>query len=114
MRKLRFYFSLLFARITYFILRTTKLSGGTAIIGMLVLKLCPDFLFLANELITKKKINISGTNGKTTTSGLIGHILKNHNQNVVNNAMGANMLTGIVNALSIQLNPLKKADYSVI
>ena len=28
--------------------------------------------------------------------------------------MGANMLNGIVNALALQINPFKKAEYSVI
>ena len=78
------------------------------------LKICPDFLKYANKYITKSKINISGTNGKTTTSGLISHLINSEKASVVNNALGANMLTGIVNALSIQLNPFKKVDYSVI
>lgn len=114
MKRLSFYFSLIFARISYFLMRATKISSGTAIIGLFVQKICPDFLRYANDLITEKKVNITGTNGKTTTSGLISHILKNDNKKIVNNALGANMLNGIVNALSLQLNPFKKAEYSVI
>ena len=94
-------------------LKVTKLSGGTSIIGKVVLKLCPDFLSHTNKYI-KTKINITGTNGKTTTSGLISHLLKESGNSIINNALGANMIQGVVNALAVDLNPLKKYDYSVI
>lgn len=113
MKKIRFYFSLLAAKFVYFILRVTRLSSGTSIIGMLVLKICPDFLKFCNKNIGVK-INVTGTNGKTTTSGLISHLIKQNGHSVVNNSMGANMLTGVVNALSIALNPFKFVEYSVI
>lgn len=112
--RLKFYISLVFARLAYTFLKITKLSSGTAFIGYLVLKICPDFLVFANECISKRKINVTGTNGKTTTSGLISHLIKNSGHRIVNNALGANMLTGIVNALSITLNPFIKAEYSII
>ena len=114
MGNFKFLFSLFFAKIAYFVLRTTKISSGTAIIGYFVLKICPQFLVYANEYILKGKLNITGTNGKTTTSGLISHLISGDNNSVVNNALGANMLTGIVNALALQIKPFKKADYSVV
>ena len=95
-------------------MKITKISSGTAIIGLFALKLCPNFLTYTNELITKKKINITGTNGKTTTSGLLTHLINKNKKTVISNAMGANMLNGIVNALALQLNPFKKTEYSVI
>ena len=114
MGKLEFYFSIFIAKILYFGLKLTKLSSGTSFIGMLVLKICPDFLSFANEYIEKSKINVTGTNGKTTTSGLITHLIKTSGESVINNSMGANMLTGVVNALALDINPFQKADYSVI
>ena len=114
MGKLNFYFSVCIAKILYFGLKITKLSSGTSFIGMLVLKICPDFLSFANEYIEKSKINVTGTNGKTTTSGLITHLIKTYGKRVINNSMGANMLTGVVNALALDINLFKKADYSVI
>ena len=92
----------------------TKLSSGTSIIGMIVLKLCPNFLKISNKYITKSKINVTGTNGKTTTSGIITHLIKQSKHSVVNNSMGANMLTGVVNALALSINPFKSTNYSVI
>ena len=37
---------------------------------------------------------ISGTNGKTTTSNLIGHTLKKNQINIIHNNEGANMAAG--------------------
>ncbi len=108
-----FLFSLLTAKAISTALRVTKLSGGTSIIGKIVLKICPDFLTHANKYINTK-INITGTNGKTTTSGLISHLLKESGNSVINNALGANMIQGVVNTLAVDLNPLKKYSYSVI
>lgn len=113
MEKFRFLTSLVFAKTAYTVLKLTKLSSGTSIIGKFVLKINPNFLANCNKYIDVK-INVTGTNGKTTTSGLISHILKNSRYSVINNAMGANMLTGVVNALAVSLNPFKKADFSVI
>lgn len=113
MNKSAFYFSLFTAKSLYAFLRITKLSSGTSIIGRIVLKICPNFLKESNKYIDTK-INVTGTNGKTTTSGLISHLLSKSGHSVVNNAKGANMLTGVVNALSVALNPFTQTDFSVI
>lgn len=108
-----FFISLFAAKAIKLGLNITKLSGGTSIIGKIVLKLCPDFLSHTNKYI-KTKINVTGTNGKTTTSGLISHLLKGNKNSVINNALGANMIQGVVNALAVDLNPFKKYQYSII
>ena len=113
MGNFRFYFSLIFAKALYTALKISRLSSGTSIIGMLVLKICPDFLKHCNKYIDTK-INVTGTNGKTTTSGLVTHLLECSGKSVINNAMGANMLTGVVNAFATELNPFKLTDFSVI
>ena len=95
-------------------MRVTKISDGTSIIGLIVRKIYPDFLSKANKYITDKKINITGTNGKTTTSGLITHLIEGVGVTVINNSMGANMLNGVVNALALGINPFKNVQYSVI
>lgn len=47
-------------------------------------------------------IFITGTNGKTTTSNLIGYSLKKIGKKIVNNYEGANMLDGIITSIAIQ------------
>ena len=112
--KLRFYLSLIVAKLAYIFLKVTKLSSGTAIIGLITKKICPNFLVFANNFIVKSKINITGTNGKTTSSGIISHLIKSSNYSIISNSQGANMLNGIINTLALEINPLKKVDYSVI
>ena len=110
----RFYLSLVVAKLLYSFLKITKLSSGTAIIGLITLKICPDFLTYVNDYIANFQINITGTNGKTTTSGILSHLIKNDSKTLINNSIGANMLNGIVNAFALQINPFKKFEYSVI
>ena len=109
----KFWISLLFAKSAYTFLKLTKLSAGTSVIGKIVLKICPDFLSHTNKYFNLK-INVTGTNGKTTTSGIVSHLIKTSNHSVINNAMGANMLQGVVNAIATSLNPFRKYDFSVI
>lgn len=45
---------------------------------------------------------ISGTNGKTTTSNLIGHTLKANDIEIIHNNEGANMAAGITSAFILQ------------
>ena len=47
---------------------------------------------------------VTGTNGKTTTSNLIGHTLRCAGKNFINNFEGANMLDGIISTFAIQAN----------
>lgn len=110
---MRFYISLILAKLVYTGLKILN-RPATSFAGMVALKICPDFMKHTKKYIKKQFINVTGTNGKTTTSGLIAHILEKANQTVVHNIKGANMLTGIANVFALNINPLKKFDYAVI
>ena len=80
---------------------------------MLALKICPDFLKYCRKYVEPYAIAITGTNGKTTTSGILAQILEQDNNRVIHNVKGANMLTGIANVFALNL-PCKKFDYAVL
>ena len=113
-RKLKFYLSLIIARCAYLGIKLLNKSSGTSFVGMVVLKICPDFLKHCSKYIKKRIVTITGTNGKSTTSGLIAHILETANQKVVHNLKGANMLTGVANVFALSVEPFKRFDYAVI
>lgn len=81
---------------------------------MFTLKTNPDFLNFCSKYILHEKISVTGTNGKTTTAGLIAQILEANNKEVIHNAQGANMLTGIANVFATNIVPSKRYDNCVL
>lgn len=76
---------------------------GTDLPGQIARKIDPLILRkLANDV--DEIVMISGTNGKTTTSNLIGHTLRKNNINIIHNNEGANMAAGITSSFVIQSN----------
>lgn len=114
MKKIKFYLSILTAKILAIAITMLNRSAGTSFVGLVVLKICPNFLSYCSKYVKKEIITITGTNGKTTTAGLIANILEENNQKVVHNEKGANMLTGIANALALEIAPFKRFDYYVL
>lgn len=111
---MRFYISLIIARLAYLAIKLRNKSSGTSFVGMLTLKICPDFLKHCRKYITKEVATVTGTNGKSTTSGLMAHILETADQKVIHNLEGANMLTGVANVFALGVKPFKRYDYAVI
>lgn len=114
MNRVRFYTALVLARLTYLAIKLLHRSSGTSFVGMMTLKVCPDFLAHCKKYIKNNAITISGTNGKTTTSGLIAHIFEENQNSIIHNVKGANMLTGIANVFALNIKPFKRFDYAVI
>lgn len=76
---------------------------GTDLPGQVARKLDKNIL---RTLATKvdEIVFISGTNGKTTTSNLIGYTLRENNIEIIHNNEGANMAAGITSAFILQNN----------
>ena len=113
MGRVRFYTVLVFARLAYLGIKILSRTSGTSFVGMMTLKLCPDFLAYCKSY-AKRSVAVSGTNGKTTTSGMLAYILETDKQSVIHNTKGANMLTGVANVFALWVKPFKKFDYAVI
>ena len=113
MGKIKFYISLICARIIYTAIKLVGKSSGTSFVGMAVLKICPKFLSYCQKYV-KEIITVTGTNGKTTTAGLLAHIFETRDKSIIHNVKGANMLTGIANVFALNIAPFRKFDYAVL
>lgn len=79
----------------------TRLAGrgGTTFPGRLSLKLAPGILSGLSRQTTGGNIVITGTNGKTTTTALLAHILQTAGYSTVSNNTGSNLSWGIATSL---------------
>ena len=78
-----------------------------------MLKIDPKFLKKVSNYMNTC-ISVTGTNGKTTTSGILAHILDATHHSVIHNSKGANMLSGIANTFALGITPFKKFDFAVL
>lgn len=72
---------------------------GTNISGKVATKLCPNFVSKFKNIDYNKVVMVTGTNGKSTTTNLIAHTLKQGNYKVASNGEGANMMGGVATTL---------------
>jgi len=93
---IRLIFTILLSKLIIKACRLAKL-GGTTFAGKLALKIYPD---VPKVIAAKfKTIMVTGTNGKTTTTRIIGQILKENGLEYVTNKSGANLVSGITTTL---------------
>ena len=83
-------------RLTRFALRKTG-RGGTAIPGIVALRLCKNILAAVSQGM--KIVIVTGTNGKTTTCNMIEHALTSSGYDCLLNKSGANLMHGIASDL---------------
>ena len=74
-------------------------GGGSALPGLVVERLDPDFLKRTLGKLPRGVVIISGTNGKTTTTKMVAQLLRAHGLNVFTNPTGSNFTRGIASAL---------------
>lgn len=114
MDRARFYLSLIVAKIIFCIIKILNKSQGSSFVGLVVLKICPNFLRYAIDYVKGVKISVTGTNGKTTTCGILSHIFEYGGKKIIHNEKGANMLSGVANVFAEEITPFKKFDGCVI
>ncbi len=74
-------------------------GGGSALPGLVVEKLSPEFLPHALSQLPYGVVLVSGTNGKTTTTKIIVELLRAHGLSVFSNPSGSNFTRGVVASL---------------
>ncbi len=92
MNKIRVFIACLLSRVLRFALRVLG-RGGTALPGKAALKVCPSLLAELGKGVDT--LIITGTNGKTTTSGMLRHMLDCMGKEYISNRSGANLTSGI-------------------
>lgn len=85
--------------------RRLHLGGGTSIAGVVAQRLYPGIVGHLSTQLEHGSILVTGTNGKTTTSGFIAAILNDAGLRVWRNREGSNLLRGVAGALVIRAQP---------
>ncbi len=115
MGKLRFLVALWMAKLSIPALKITR-HNGTDFPGSLALRLCPDFLRYIGK--PKRIIAVTGTNGKTTVSNLLGDMLEKNGYKILSNRSGSNITSGISTCLlkgcDLLGRPKKSYDMAVL
>lgn len=75
--------------------RILGVGGGTSLPGMVARRIDPDVLKAVMNGSAAKKIVITGSNGKTTTSRMIAEMAKESGNRLSHNRSGSNLLQGV-------------------
>ncbi|KNZ41053.1 Mur ligase family protein [Acetobacterium bakii] len=112
---MKFYFALWYAKILGLAINLVSKDRGTNLPGEKALKIDPDFVKNFKNIDYSKVLFVTGTNGKSTTTNLIDHILKENGKKIITNIQGANLLGGIASILAKEASMTGKlnADYYI-
>lgn len=91
-------------------------GGGSALPGLFVEKINPDFIKQTLDQLPRGIVVISGTNGKTTTTKMVVALLEAHGLKVFTNRTGSNFTRGVAAALlgDIDIKGKLDADIAVL
>ncbi|HOM02854.1 MAG TPA: MurT ligase domain-containing protein [Acetivibrio sp.] len=106
---IRLTFTIIITKFLIFMLRVLK-SGGTSLPGKVARKIYPDIM----KIISKdfRIIMVTGTNGKTTTTRIIGKLLDENNIEYITNKSGANLVSGVITTFIESVNVFGKSKAS--
>src|SRR5271155_706662 len=94
--------------------QTLNRGNGSTWPGHIALKVNANFIHDILKNSQTKTIIVAGTNGKTTTSGLIQTGLEKNGKTVFQNTSGANLLNGIASAILLNTkNGKLNQDYAI-
>lgn len=88
-------------------------GGGSALPGLVVERLQPNFLHDALAQLPRGVVVVTGTNGKTTTTKMIAELLTAQGLRVLTNRTGSNFTRGIVAAVVEHMSLDGRLDYDI-
>ncbi len=91
-------------------------GGGSALPGLVVEKIDPDFIKDTLAQVPQGVVIISGTNGKTTTTKMVVELLESQGLKVFTNRTGSNFTRGVAAALlgEVDMKGRLEADIAVL
>lgn len=99
---MKYVFAVVCGRFARWLLRFR--GGGSAIPGRVALKIAPDFLTHSVGKLSIGVIFVTGSNGKSTTTGMLSALFKAHGLSVFTNSSGGNLPQGIASSLVAATN----------
>ena len=96
--------------------RRLHLGGGTSVVGIVAQRLYPNIVGHLASQLEHGSIIVTGTNGKTTTSGFIAAILGDAGLRVWRNREGSNLMRGVASSLVIRALPnghLRRSGHAI-
>jgi UDP-N-acetylmuramyl tripeptide synthase len=97
--------AILVGRFTRFAARLRKPGGGSAVPGLVVNRIAPNYLKRTLSGFPQGLVVVSGSSGKSTTTKMLVAILRAHHVDVFTNPSTANISQGLTSAL------LERADW---
>ncbi|HEY4037011.1 MAG TPA: Mur ligase family protein, partial [Ktedonobacteraceae bacterium] len=85
--------------------RRLHLGGGTSVVGIVAQRIYPEIIEHMAAQVEHGSVIVTGTNGKTTTSGFIAAILRDSGLRVWHNREGSNLMRGVASLFVIRAKP---------
>jgi len=98
--------------------KISRLRGGSgsALPGLIIEKLDPNYLVTALDSLPHGVVVITGTNGKTTTTKMVVHMLRDQGLKVFTNQTGSNFVRGVIASSLTQMDSdgIVDADIAIL
>ncbi len=88
-------------------------GGGSALPGLFVEKIDPDFIKRTLSPLPRGIVVVSGTNGKTTTTKIVVELLESQGLKVFTNRTGSNFTRGVAAALLGEVDASGRLDADI-